>query len=269
MVKILAPIGVALALFALVVVLPRGPVHTGAGTQEDLAALAFLALQADDFEMFTPAVVSGKDIEGTFEHAVGGAEAARQRAAQRGGVVGLAAQARRRIQSSFDEARRKGAADFDWQNATFGGVDVEGTSGETIGAIEAGDVQFLVLAGDESIPVRLQQVFRSGDRWVLVGGFLYRPIEEGTPAYAALQTLERVTRAILMHRAIHGELPESLAALRQQEGHIGAPLLQRDAVDPWGKPVIYRRNDDGTFYVASPGADGMPGTDDDIKYAPR
>ena len=80
---------------------------------------------------------------------------------------------------------------------------------------------------------------------------------------------ERTSAAIQMHRAIHKELPASLDVLREDEGHIGEPLLDRDPRDPWGRAIFYRANDDGTFFIASYGPDGVPDTSDDIQFLPR
>ncbi len=269
MLTLIRPVLVALALFLLVVFVPRGPTAAGADTQESLAERAFLALQADDFSIFEPAAVSGEDIEATFQHAKGGEDAARRRADQRGGVALLAAQAKRRIEASFAEARRKGSDEIDWRKARFGGVDPQHTTEDKVGGVPMFDVEFFVQADGKQIPVRLQQVIQGKDALVLVGGFLFRPIREGTPEDEAVKLLQHTSAAIQMHRAIHKELPASLDVLRKDEGHIGKPLLTREPRDPWGRPIFYRVNDDGTFFIASYGPDGVPDTGDDIQFLPR
>ena len=269
MLTLIRPVLVALALFLLIVFVPRGPTAQGASTQDDIAERAFLALQAGDFSIFAPATVSGADIEATFQHAKGGEEAARRRAEQRGGVVRLAAQATRRIESSFAEARRKGDGEIDWSTARYGGVDAAHTTEDQVGGVPMFDVEFFVEADGKQIPVRLQQVIQGKEALVLVGGFLYRPIREGTPEDEAVKLLKRASAAIQMHRAIHKELPATLDVLRQDEAHIGEPLLDRDPTDPWGRPLFYRVNDDGTFFIASYGPDRAPDTADDIQFLPR
>ena len=268
MLKSLIPLLVALALFLLVVFVPRGPTAAGADTQEALAERAFLALQAGDFDVFAPAVISGADIEWMNEFAKGGPEAGRRFIERRGGADVLAAEARQRVETSFAQARRQGERELDWSQARFGGLDPEHTTTTQVGGVEAAALEFIVESGEKRVPVRLEQVVRGSAAWVLVGGFQYRPIHEGTTEYEALRMLQRVSRAVLMHRALHKELPADLKALREIEEHVGEPLLPEDPRDPWGRPIRYEVGADGSFFVETYGADGAPGTDDDIRHAP-
>lgn len=272
--KILIPVLVALALAVALVlmtdwsVMLRAPAHA-ATSPEDLAQLTFRALQEDDFSIIAPSVANAKDLEATFARASGGPDAARARADQLGGVDAMAAKTLRKVESTFMEAREKGAKEIDWKQATYAGLDTERSKDTDIGGIRVSDVEFLVDAGGQRIPIRVQQVFRGDARWAIVGGLLYRPVRPGTHEYKAVKTMERIASAVGMHRSLHKELPASLQVLREDEAHIGKPLLARDPIDPWGRPYVYERNEDGTWYVASYGPDALPNTDDDLKFTPR
>ena len=266
--NVLVPVLVAAALSLLVVFNPRTQVARHAGSPEELAHRAFLALQADDFSVLAPAVVSPSDIEATFDRAPDGGTAMRQRAARRGGVDALAAQARSRVEASFAEARARSAREIDWKRARFVGLDAARKHTQRSGT-DTADVQFLVEEGGKQVPVLLSQTFRGEKGWVMVGGLVYRPIQEGTPEYDTLKKLERVASGVMMHRAIHKALPASLDVLLQPEPHTGDPLVPFAPVDAWGRPLHYQPREDGGFFVGSFGPDGQPGTNDDITFEPR
>ena len=76
-----------------------------------------------------------------------------------------------------------------------------------------------------------------------------------------------------------GRYPQNLEDLRVRPGGADAerwkngPYLEEDIpADPWGRPYQYELGDDGygeeTYFITSMGADGQPGTPDDVSNRP-
>ena len=76
-----------------------------------------------------------------------------------------------------------------------------------------------------------------------------------------------------------GHYPKDLEDLRVRPGGAEAdrwkgPYLEEDIPpDPWGRPYQYELGQDefneDTYYITSMGADGQPGTDDDVSNRPQ
>ncbi len=116
---------------------------------------------------------------------------------------------------------------------------------------------------------------------VLIGGILAvvggKIINNKNRADAKLAetALRSLSAQISMYESDVGALPESLDALVKSPGNadgwLGPYAKETDLVDPWKKPIEYRRNGDDGFELVSLGADkkaGGEGVDKDIVVSP-
>lgn len=101
------------------------------------------------------------------------------------------------------------------------------------------------------------------------GGYKQRPRVKSLQAKTT--RLEAQTEAVevksrLQHYYLTHDphrLPDDLAALTESE----KPLVKDEELleDPWGNRYIYRKDGDRGVEVFSPGPDGEPGTEDDVR----
>lgn len=116
---------------------------------------------------------------------------------------------------------------------------------------------------------------------VLIGGILAvvggKIVNNKNRADAKLAetALHSLAAQIGMYESDVGGLPEGLDALVKSPGNadgwLGPYAKQADLVDPWKKPIEYRRAGDDSFELVSLGADkraGGEGVDKDIVVSP-
>jgi len=84
----------------------------------------------------------------------------------------------------------------------------------------------------------------------------------------AQQQLSHLRDALELFRIKVGRLPsteEGLAVLGRPRGRSGSALIERVPLDPWGRPLVYRRSAAREPFLASTGPDGVLFTCDDIR----
>lgn len=88
-----------------------------------------------------------------------------------------------------------------------------------------------------------------------------RPVAGVRSRHAARRSLDRMSAELDAYARVNGRYPSSLNEL----GWRLYPLFDRGiAVDPWGKPYVYRApgTNGHRFYLATTGPDGVPSRDD-------
>ena len=135
----------------------------------------------------------------------------------------------------------------------------------------------------------LEQVARQLDTTSVMGRRLSHAIELMKSVEDDLRDLRYEDAARIQINAFKGGLqlyynhfgryPQNLEDLRERPGGADAerwkgPYLEENIPqDPWGRPYQYELGDDGyggeTYIITSMGADGQPGTDDDVSNRPK
>lgn len=116
---------------------------------------------------------------------------------------------------------------------------------------------------------------------VLIGGILavvggkIMSNKDNANAKLARTALTSLAAQIGMYESDVGALPEDLNALVKSPGNadgwLGPYAKESDLVDPWKKPIEYRRAGDDSYELISLGADKKPGgegVDKDIVVSP-
>jgi hypothetical protein len=99
---------------------------------------------------------------------------------------------------------------------------------------------------------------------VLYGSLFYFGFVAKTGVFADLkiklasQIMTTDAGQISLYKQQHGSLPKTLAEIPRARESMFSPT------DPWGKPLAYTPNEDGTFELRSAGPDGEFNTADDI-----
>ena len=70
------------------------------------------------------------------------------------------------------------------------------------------------------------------------------------------ETLRKVQMALERYGLDHASYPTAEQGFKH--------LLEEEMNDAWGRPLIYRLNEDGSYVLGSSGPDGKEGTKDDI-----
>jgi general secretion pathway protein G len=79
-----------------------------------------------------------------------------------------------------------------------------------------------------------------------------------------------IALALDLYEMDMGTFPESLDYLYTKPGSAEnwrGPYIKKKAVDPWGRPYVYKfpgEHNPNSFDLYSSGKDGQPGTDDDV-----
>jgi hypothetical protein len=110
------------------------------------------------------------------------------------------------------------------------------------------------------------EAVRLGDRdWISLDELL-AGINEGRRR-ATLGAMEKLVEAVEKYRVENGSLPNARDIVGLTD--ILHPRYMNDLVreDGWGKPIIYEVTGPSSFRLISHGADGQPGTRDDIVVA--
>jgi hypothetical protein len=268
-------------LVVLLVVLPLAGCGDGveeqassAATTAGLARLAFDALKADDFPRFQTALPTATDTLWMMETVSQDApperaQRTRDLLAQQGGAEAVAAQAVKRVHESFDTTRRSAAETLDWAEARFGGLLEEKSEVTRSEGLEFADVYFVVEQGDRREVVRLARCAAIQDRWIVTGGFRYRPSPHSSldeakirMAQMHLRTLQDV---VTLYEMKHGRPPEGMDALLAPDPVTGEALVQPDFVDPWGSAFRVEVAD-GAARLTSAGPDRALDTADDVVW---
>ena len=107
-----------------------------------------------------------------------------------------------------------------------------------------------------------------------IGRYSSRGHRREMPYIAVLQIQEinNVLDIYLKHNGFYPTTEQGLEALvtkpktdPQPENYAEGGYLKRVPMDPWGNPIIYRRNgEEGPIEIISCGPDGEEGTKDDI-----
>lgn len=99
----------------------------------------------------------------------------------------------------------------------------------------------------------------------LVGFNLVKGQETAEHGIARAQ-LAHVAGAIQAYRAVNRRLPTALTELTQRTERSPEPFLTSLPKDPWGRSYELRLEGGNAFTVRCLGADGMPDTDDDVRW---
>jgi len=83
---------------------------------------------------------------------------------------------------------------------------------------------------------------------------------------AAEAQMDNFQQAINNFRLANKKLPGSLEELTETSGKNPHPFIDKIPDDPWGNPYDYRTLDKTKYQIRSNGEDGMPDTEDDIKW---
>ncbi len=96
----------------------------------------------------------------------------------------------------------------------------------------------------------------------VVGFFVFGALDGANEKLAEteIRQLEGVVNTFYLMSSPN-RLPNSLDELTEGP----RPLLEDPAVDPWGNPYIYVRHSNREFEIFSAGADGIEGTEDDVR----
>ncbi len=86
----------------------------------------------------------------------------------------------------------------------------------------------------------------------------------GAKVDIAKSELARIKEAVDMYRISFGRMPESLDSLRDSPDG-SEPILEKDPIDPWGRPYELRILEGSKFDVISYGSDGEPGGEGEAK----
>ena len=83
---------------------------------------------------------------------------------------------------------------------------------------------------------------------------------------AALTQMANLSQAIENYRLDNRKLPAALEKLLITTSANTYPYIDRIPPDPWGREFVYRPLPDATYSIRSLGADGKPGTADDLSW---
>ena len=99
----------------------------------------------------------------------------------------------------------------------------------------------------------------------LVGPNVWRALFESN--YQAARTqMKSFGNAIQQYKMSNKKLPDSLEDLTQTDGPNPYPYMERIPLDPWDNEYEYRVIDRNTYEIRSMGEDGLPDTDDDVRW---
>ena len=245
-----------------------------AATTAGLARLAFDALQADDFPRLGTALPTAADTLWMMETVSQDApperaQRTRDLLAQQGGAEAVAAQAAKRVHESFDTTRRSAGETLDWAEARFGGLVEEKSAVTRSEGLEFADVYFTVEQGDRREVVRLARCAVIEGRWIVTGGFRYRPSPHSSLDEAKIRMarmhLRTLQDVVSLYETKHGRLPESLDVLLAPDPLTGEALVQPDFVDPWDSAFRVEVAD-GAARLTSAGPDRVLDTADDVVW---
>jgi hypothetical protein len=165
---------------------------------------------------------------------------------------------------SHDEARKK-IADIGRSNLVPDAIEIRRIISQTdTQAIAEATITlaFQFKRDNPDAEWRIQAV-RLGDRdWISLDELL-AGIDEGRRR-ATLGAMEKLAEAVEKYRAKNGSLPDARDIVGLTD--ILHPEYMNELVreDGWGKPIIYEVTGPSSFRLVSHGADGQPGTGDDI-----
>ena len=165
---------------------------------------------------------------------------------------------------SHDEARKK-IAEIGRSNLVPDAIEIRRivSQTETQAIAEATiTLAFQFKRDNPNAEWRIQAV-RLGDRdWISLDELL-AGINEGRRR-TTTDAMQKVADAIEKYRSTNGSLPKARDIVGLTD--ILHPQYMNELVreDGWGKPIIYEVTGPSTFRLLSQGADGLPGTRDDI-----
>ena len=95
-----------------------------------------------------------------------------------------------------------------------------------------------------------------------VGYFVFGTLDTANERTAQME-INQLTQMVETYymSSTPNELPNSLEDLT--EGR--SPLTESIPQDPWGNDYVYERHSNREFEIYSPGADGVEGTEDDVR----